>query len=440
MTKKERLDLAQWVMEYATKSGASEAAVSIRNQRDIEVQYRARKLEKLQESSQNSLSLSIYVDNKYSVNNSNDLRKDALKPFIEEAVASTRYLSKDEFRSLPDPKFYPKEKGADLNILDQRYEKVETADRVKMAAAIEETALAQSDQIISVTTGYSDTFTELVRVHSNGFKGESSGTMFSAGAEATVKDESGGRPEDWSYATVRFYNDLPKPEIMGKDAVQRALRKVGQKKIESGKYLMIVENRSMGRLLGMLQGPMSGRSLQQKSSYLDGMLGKKIASEKLTITDDPWLTKGLGSRYFDGEGLAAVRRVIVEKGVLRSFFIDDYYGRKLKMEPNSGSTSNVLFELGDKTLDGLIGAAPKAILITSFIGGNSNPTTGDFSFGIIGQYIENGKIVQPVNEMNISGNQKEFWNTLLEVGKDEYPYSSQRCPSMVFEGVQFSGL
>jgi PmbA protein len=256
----------------------------------------------------------------------------------------------------------------------------------------------------------------------------------------TVKDGETGRPEDWYYATTRFRNELPGPAELGRKAADRALRKIGQKKLESGRYLMIVENRSAGRLLGAMYAPMTGSALQQKSSFLEGMLGKKIASEKLTVIDDPFVEKGLASRFFDDEGLAAQRRAVIEKGVLRYYFIDNYYGKKLGMEPTTGGPSNVLLEYGTRPLEEMIAGVKRGILVTGFIGGNSNSTTGDFSFGIVGLLIEDGKTVRPVNEMNISGNMKEFWNQLSEVGSDPYMYSSRRIPSLAFEGVNFSGL
>jgi PmbA protein len=440
MTKKERLQLAEWAKDFALKQGADEISVGVSKSRNIEIGCRERKLENLKESTQNSMALDIYINNRYSSHSTNDLRKDALKKFIEGAIASTKYLSEDPYRSLPDPKFYVKGDLPDLDILDENYEKIDSAQRVKMAEKIETAALDQSDKLISVTSGYNDSFSETVRVTSNGFTGESTRTVFSAGAEATVRDQNGGRPQDWFYARARFQQDLPAPEELGEIAVKKALQKIGQKKIESGQYTMLVDNRSSSRLLGIFRGPMSGRALQQKSSYLDGMLNKKIASEKLTVIDDPFVKKGLGSRHFDGDCLATKRRVLIDKGVLKYFLIDDYYGKKLGMEPTTGSPSNVLFEYGQRSLEEMQKDIKKGILVTGFIGGNSNSTTGDFSFGIVGQLIENGKIIQAVNEMNISGNAKDLWNKLVEMGNDPYPYSSWQRPSMMFEEIHFSGI
>jgi PmbA protein len=440
MNNKEKMELAEWAIEYSLKSGANESIIDISNTRDIEIEYRDKKLDKLQESTQNSLKLQIYANHRYSSHSTSDLRKEELKKFIEEAVASTKYLTEDKFRSLPDNTLYPSKLDIDLKLTDTSYEKIDPTSRVNLASEIEKEAMGNSDLIISTTAGYSDTYYENVKINSNGFKGESAGTVFSAGAEVTVNDKDGGRPEDWYYATTRFRNELPSPQLLGTEAAKRALRKIGQKKIESGEYQMLVENRASSRLVAVFRSAMTARAIQQKNSFLDGMLDKKIASEKLTIIDDPYLNKGLGSRLFDDEGIAAKKRVMIEKGILKNYFIDNYYGKKLGWDPTTASPSNLVYEYGSKSFDELLKEIKKGIIITGFIGGNSNNTTGDFSFGIVGLYVEDGQIIKPVNEMNISGNAKEVWNQLVEMGNDPYQYSSNLVPSMLFEKIQFSGI
>lgn len=439
MNNNEILDLAEWVVKETIKAGADEAFVSSYKYRAIDIQYRDKKIEKLQESTQKSLSLDVYAKQRYSGHSTSDLKKESLKKFISEAVASTKYLSEDEFRKLPEPKYYPKETSGDLGIFDSYYEKIESPERIKIASEIESIAMAQSEKIISVTSSYYDNLAEGVRVTSNGLKNEWKSTLFSVSASVTVKDEN-SKPEDWFSASTKCYKDIPSAGLIAQNAANRALKKIGQKKIESGKYPMLVENRAVGNLINTLGGPMTARAIQQKSSFLDGMMDKKIASEKLTVIDDPFLYKGLGSRFCDNEGLAAKKRVMIEKGILRSYLVDNYYGRKLGMELTSGSTSNIIFDQGSKSLDELVKEIKKGILVNGFIGGNSNSTTGDFSFGIVGLLIENGAIVKAVNEMNISGNAKELWNQLVEIGNDPYPYSSLRSPAMLFDGVNFSGL
>ena len=436
----DRANLTDWVVDKALIAGANECAVTLTNQRQVSVEMREHLTEKLEESVQNSLSLSLYVDGRFSSHSTNDLRTDALDAFIREAVVTTRYLTPDPYRELPDPKLYPVNMDRDLDVLDNSYNEIETVSRIDIAQRIEDAALAVSDQIISATTGYSDVYYQIIRRHSNGFSGEITATLFDFGAEVTVKDPDGGRPSDWARAVSRHRHDLPDPAEIGRQAAERALRKIGQGKIASGSYDMIVENRSAGKLVSMLLGPMSARALQQKSSWLEDMLGKTVAPDFFTIHDEPFIERGLGSRLFDYEGLAVNRRVLIDKGVLSEYLVDNYYGKKLGMTPNSGATTNLLFDYGCESAKEMIAGMGKAILITGFLGGNYNATTGDFSFGIVGYLIENGEYARPVNEMNISGNARELWRQLIKMGNDPYLYSSNRVPSMVFHDIQFSGI
>ncbi|HUU45466.1 MAG TPA: TldD/PmbA family protein [Acidobacteriota bacterium] len=440
MNSTERLALAHWAVDQAKKSGADEAAVNVSNSRDIEVEIREQKVDKLKESTQNSLSIDVYVNQRYSSQSTNDLRKDSLSRFISEAVAMAKYLTEDEYRRLPDPKYYEGRKETDLKIYDDSYDALTSAERVEFARAVEEAARSRSDRIITCTAGFSDSEFESAKVHSNEFEGTTRGTVYSAGAEATVRGEGDGRPSDWEWRTFRFRKDMPAPEELGRGAVDRALTKVGQKKMESGVYEMVIDNRSASRFLGSLQGPMRASSIQQQRSFLADRLGEKIASDAFTLIDDPFVVSGFGSRLYDGEGMATQRRVMIDKGVLKSYYVDCYYGRKLGMEPTIAGPTNMVFAYGDKSLEELVAQMQRGILITGFIGGNSNSTTGDFSLGIIGTYVENGQRVRPVNEMNISGNLTDALNNLVAMGNDPWVYSSLRRPSMHFRDIQFSGV
>jgi PmbA protein len=203
---------------------------------------------------------------------------------------------------------------------------------------------------------------------------------------------------------------------------------------------MIIENRLAGRALDPLISALNGSSIQQKNSFLIDMKGERIGSDLMTIIDDPFIVSGRGSRLYDSEGLATQKRNIVEGGILRNYFIDTYYGKKLEMEPTSGETSNLVFKPGELDLEGLIASMDRGILVTGFNGGNSNGSTGDFSYGIEGFLVENGKLTQPVSEMNITGNFKQVWKDLVAVGNDVYTGSSWRLPSLVFDKINFSGI
>jgi PmbA protein len=157
------------------------------------------------------------------------------------------------------------------------------------------------------------------------------------------------------------------------------------------------------------------------------------------VTDDPHVPEGLGTRTFDGEGMTTRPRVIFENGVLRDYYLDTYYAKKLGKTPTSGARTNLIWRTGNRNIEELIGQMGTGLLVTGFNGGNSNSATGDFSFGIQGLWVDDGKIVEPVSEMNLSGNHLTFWRKLVELGSDRFMSSSNQRPSLRFEKVQFSG-
>ena len=439
MTVKEKFRLADKVVKLALDSGAQESTVIIAESKSSGVEVREGKIDKLEQSNQLGLSIRLLVDNKYSAHATNRLDDmDEVKRFIKQAVAATRFLAEDPLRALPDPGLYYQGGGPDLKLWDDLIESVDPRSRIDAAFAIEHEIEGRDNRIISMSAGYSDGFTTRVMVNNKGFRGEKANTYFGIGASVSVRNGE-ARPEGYWSESALFYDRLQRTGI-GEKALERALRKIGQRKIASGKMSMVVENRIAGRLLGAVISAMNGGSIQQKNSFLIDALDTSIASEALTVIDDPLVVSGQGSAYFDNEGLAMKRRTMIEKGVLKDYYINTYYGRKLEMVANSGDSSNLLFDLGRNDLTGLTDKVKKGVLVTGFNGGNTNGSTGDFSFGIEGFYIENGEIVHPVSEMNISGNMKELWKRLIETGNDPYMNSSNQVPSMLFSDVDFSGI
>lgn len=438
MTKEEKYKLAKWAMNHALEKGAQQVSVSIANSRSSSVEIREEKIDKLEQAIQSGLTIRLFVDKKYSAHATNRMKQEELARFIEQAIEGTRFLSEDEFRSLPDPSLYYKGDKETLNVNDPGFGGVDPQKKIDLAFAVEKEILGTDDRIISVSTSYFDGMYESVMVTSNGFEGDSQNTQFGLYASVSVKSGE-ARPESSWMESAIFFDKLKKEEI-GKTALKRATNKIGQQKIASGKMTMVVENKVCRNLLSPLISAINGSAIQQKNSFLVDKLNTKVFSEKLTITDDPFIVSGMGSRLFDGEGLATQKRTVFEKGVVKTYYIDTYYGKKLQMEPTSGSTTNLVFETGDKNLEGLIAGVKKGILVTGFNGGNSNGSTGDFSYGIEGFLIENGTIKQPVSEMNITGNMISLWSNVGEIGNDVNESSSWLTPSIVFEGVDFSGI
>jgi PmbA protein len=438
MTTNEKYALADQVIDHAIKGGARQVSVSIDESRSNNIEIRNKQIDKLTESNRNSLNIELYVDKKYSAASTNRLKKEDLFKFVDEAIASTRFLAEDEFRKLPEPELYYKGGGTDPGILDTSLDSVDARTKIDMANQVQDEAYGKDERIISVSSNYSDSISNRVLVTSNGFRGDNAHSRISLSATVSLKSAT-GRPDDYWYENSVFMNKLIKTGI-GTKALERVVKKLDPKKVNSGKYPMVVENRVAMNLFGALYGALQGYSLYQKESFLIGKLDKPVASKLLTVIDDPEIISAPGSRLFDYEGLSATKRQVIEEGVLRNFYIDTYYGRKLGMKPTSGSSSNVIFKLGTRDMAAMVSGLKKGILVTGFIGGNCNGSTGDFSYGIEGFLVENGKIVHPVNEMNITGNMNHVFFNLAEVGNDFREGSSFRIPSMLFENIDFSGI
>ncbi len=441
MKKTSILETARLAVEQAQKQGAQDAAASAATVREVKVGWRDGKLEKISEATTQGLAIEVYVDGRYAAVSTSDLLPETVRKISAQAIDMARALTPDPYRKLPDPKFYAGRAAVDLELEDARYGALTAEARRDFAEKIGEAARAaqDSDRIVSVTSDFSDSMSETARVTSNGFEGVVRETSFWPSAEVSVRDPDGRRPEDYDYAGARHLADLPDVAQIGRNAARRALDRIGATKGESGRRTVAVDPRAAGSLLGRLMGPLSGASLQQKRSMFDGKQGVQIGSPLLDVVDDPLIVRGLASCLFDGEGMAAKRRPIFEAGVLRNFYIDNYYGLKLGRAPTTGRTSNITFRLGNSDQAALLRQIGDGLLVTGFLGGNSNGTTGDFSLGIQGYLVKGGARAEPFAEMNLSGNHLEFWKHLVAVGSDPFAYSSSRVPTLVFEDVQVAG-
>lgn len=425
----------------AKKKGAQDACAAAHRVREVSVDWRDGRLEKIHEATTRGVFLKLFVDGRYASGSTSDLRPEALESYIAESVAVARTLAKDPYRALAEPALYAGQAQMDLRIRDARYAEVTPEQRLARVKELEAAARAVkgADAIVSVTSSVTDVLSETALVTSNGFTGTQTDTQFWAGVQVSVKDPDGRKPQEYAFMGTRFVGELPASAFIGTSGAERALSRIGAKKSESAVLPMVVDNRVAGRLVGSLLQAAGGGALQQKRSFLEGKLGQPVGSARLDLTDDPLVAKGLGSRLYDGEGIAAKKLPLFSGGVLRSYYLDTYYARKLKMAPTTAGQSNLAWTLGAKSQAELLADVKDGIFVTAFLGGNSNSATGDFSFGVAGFRIHDGRKAEPVAEMNVSGNHLEVWKKLAAVGNDPYPYSTGRTPTLVFDGVQFAG-
>ena len=439
MITNENKKLAQWAMEFALKNGCQSSRVTLYNGSSSSFEIRDMKIDRLQQASENSMVIHLFVDGRYGSYSTNRLDKKELEKFIKDGIVATRFLAEDTARTLPDASLYYKGGSPDLQLIDPKFDSVQPDDKVALAMSICDEIMGKDNRIISANSSYSDEKDFKYMIASNGFEGEASGSSFSLSASLSIKGEGDARPESYWFDSALYYDTLIKDGI-GTKAIERVLRKLGQKKIASGKYQMVVDNMNSSRLLSPVIDAMYGSSIQQKNSFLLDKIDQKVLGDKMTLTDEPHLPKSPGARYFDGEGIATRRMPVFDKGVLKTYFIDTYSANKMGIKSTISSPSIFTMEMGNKDTDALIAGVDKGILVTGFNGGNSNSTTGDFSYGVEGFLIENGKLTQPISEMNATGNMLTLWSNLNEVGNDPRSFSSWRIPSLLFDEVDFSGL
>lgn len=434
-------ELASWVVDQAKKAGANDCRVGISKNRFVEINYRNRKPETIKEATTQGLRLEIYKNNRFSSQSTPDFRKSTLSGFISDLVDNTKIMEEDPFRTLPDPKYFKGRSDKDLDLVDASYNSLQPEMRHDMVKAVESACIERGgSKVISVEAGEYDQIYEELVMTSNGFEGSYRSTEIWTGADMTAQDEGDRKPNGYYWVGSRYRSNLPSLKEVGEIAAIKTLDLLGAKKIETETLPVIIENSIVSRLLSGLVGPMSAGNIQQKRSFLADKKGQTIGSKLFTIQDDPFISQGFGSKTYDGDGFPARKREFFTQGVLNEFLIDWYYGRKLGWEPTSGSTSNVLIPPGTRNVESIIKDMDRCLLVTGFLGGNSNATTGDFSVGIQGKLYYKGQFVQNVAEMNLADNHLKFWNKLIEVGNDPWMYSNVRTPSLVFDGVVVAGI
>lgn len=436
------VDLARSTVERAQALGAQEVSVSVSRSTELSLMRRAGKLEQATQATSRGLSLSLLVDDRFSAHSTSDLRPEALAEFLVRAVAATRVLEPEpERRQAPLSECGRGATEAELDAFDASHADLPVEARRIAAEALEAAvdALPNRKQVLSATIHIGDSSDESVRVMSNGFEGTRASTGFGAGVELTLEEPGGRRPEATAWYSALHRTDLPGADHIAAEAWRKAAERLGSKSIPSGRYPMLLQNHAAGRILGVLGGPLSGSELHQQRSFLAGRQGTRIANPALTIRDVPNIRRGLGSRPWDGDALVARPMPVVEAGVLSNYYINTYYSRKLGMPATTGGRSNWVVTPGTRTPEQILRDTPRCIVVTGFLGGNSNGLTGDFSFGIQGLLMEHGEVTGHLGEMNVSGGIEEVLGHLVEPASDVWTWSGTRSPSLFFDDVQFSG-
>ena len=433
------LERATHMVALAQALGAQEVSAAIGTGTSTELSRRDGKVEKAQESRSVSASVDLMVDGRFSSHSTNDLRPEGFRPFLERAIAATRFLEPDPHRTLP-----PRESmglaDVDLDLEDPAYAALDTDARRAWAEKMEAATIAAAKGSVRSITAYVwDGVSEGVTVTSNGFVEYGRRTSFGHGATVSLEDSDGRLPEGFAAVGATHRTDIPSIERIAAEAAGRAAARLGSRPTASGRYPMLLDRKGVGRVLGAMLGPLGGTSIYEGRSCMADKLGTRIASTALSLWDDPMIPRGAGSRRSDGDGLPSQRRPIVLDGVLQMFFIGVYNSRRMQVPVTTSGASNLVIAPGAASPEALLAGLPRAIRVDSFLGGNTNAATGDFSFGIQGALFEHGQVVQSLSEMNVAGNIFDLLDRFVSAADDPWTFSAWRCPSLLFDAVQFSG-
>lgn len=453
MINNNEIDIARHCIRYAVSNGASAARVSLSKSIMDSYTLLNGELDKVTHSADRSIYIYIFADGRYGTFSTNRLEIKELEEFITNAIEMVRLLGEDENRCLPEAERTEKEAttGRELDLYDEGYEngcadkRLEKAKGMSICRSIHG---GEEYRLISEECEYSESLDDNFLIDSQGFEGRHTETMYYCFSEMTIEDKDGCKYSGFWWDAAQKETELS-INICSQKALQRAISQIGPRKRRSGRYKMVVENCVASRLIAPIVSALNASAIQQKMSFLEGTSGKQVFPEGLTLMDYARTPGKNGSRLFDTEGVATKDAVIIEKGTVKQYFINSYMSKKMGIAPTVEDISrpyvmpylkgeDLSAEEKDVSLEDILKKCSNGILVTGFNGGNCNPATGDFSFGIEGFSFKNGKILHPVREMLITGNILSLWGNLIAAGTDYRPSARWQTGSLAFEDVSFS--
>ena len=444
MLTEQEIALARASMEFALESGAQKVRVTLNKSLMELFGMLNGELDKVTHALDRSLQVALFVDGRFGSFSSNRLEEEGLKAFLLDAIDTVRTLEPDPARDLPDPARTAKDAltGKELDLYDPAYEGLTSEKRREFAFSssiwARKAALEKGFTLISEEGEYSDSLFDTVVMDSNGLYARHTETSFEIGYEVTVEDPDGNRYASyWWDATPRLSAILPSLETCSEKAVGRASAQIGPMDHPGGKCTVVVDSECASKFLTPMLSALGGYAVQQKNSFLLDKVGQAVFPERLTILDCPRTPGRTGSRLYDSEGVATQEFPIIDKGVITRYFINTYIAGKTGMAPTvEDATRPMVVPFGGcQTRDDLLRKMGSGILITGFNGGNSNTSTGDFSYGIEGFAFEDGRITHPVREMLVTGNFIDLWNHLVATADDARLCMSKLIPTLAFENI-----
>jgi PmbA protein len=429
----ELLELGDGILRMALDRGGRDfvAECVLRSGAELSARVRKGEPELVEEAGTRAAGLRVIQGRRVASTSTSDLTDAGIERFVADAIELVALSQEDPFAGPADPKLLCDPSAVpNLDLYDPAGGSVDAERAIAVAKEAEAAAFA-FDPRISNSEGatFGRTAGGVAMVLSSGFRAAYAGSYQSLSVVSVAADEGGKNRRGYHWTARRHLSELDPAAEVGREAARRTLRKLGARTVRTCEVPVVFDPDAARSILGLLAGCVMGSAIWRKSSYLVGREGSRVASDLVTVVDDPLIVRAPGSRSFDGEGLASRKNVVVEKGVLRTFLCDSYSARKLGRESTAsasrgggagvgpGTTNFVLQPTGDSN-DAIVKGTRSGLYVTEMMGFGFNPVTGDFSRGASGFWIEGGELAYPVSEVTISLNVDDLWQRIDAVGSD----------------------
>jgi PmbA protein len=447
-------ELAEFVVSRALLAGASDAEVTIREGDEFSTTVRLGEVETLKESGSRGIGLRVLTDaeNGYRVasTSSSDFTPEGIEHLVKGAVALARVTSVDAFAGLAEAGEFGKLSG-DLGLYHEDVYSLPIEQRIAWARRAEAAAMAVDTRLVNSDGASFDAATgRRVFANSRGFVGEYRSSYCSIATSPIAQGANGEMQRDYWWSQARAFRNLEQPEEIGREAARRTLRMLDARRVGTQQSPVVFAPEVARGLAGAVFDAAAGDAIYRGASIFAGKLGEEVAASSVTVVDDGTIPGGFGTSPFDAEGLPSRRTVIVEKGVLRSYVLNTYAGRKLGMKStgNAGrglagnpylDAGNLFLEAGTQTAEEIIRGVERGLYVTRMLGQGVNLVTGDYSRGAAGLWIENGEFQYPVHEITIAGNLREMLRNITAIGSDLVFRGATAAPTLRVDGMTIAG-
>jgi PmbA protein len=449
MAKNQLEQIGQDLVERAMRAGATAADVIVREGEEFVTTIRLGQIEQLKEAASKILGLRLFLGARSASSYSSDFSFEELDRLVARTLAMAKATSEDAANGLPDAALMKSYEG-DLQLYSPDVAALSTEERIQMARRAEQAALA-ADPRIRNSEGASFESGEGTRAYVNSlsFAGSYRGS-YCAITAIPIAQNGGGMQRDYWYSVSRRAGGLESPETVGRKAAERALRRLGARKVPTCKVPVVFDQDTAQSLIGHVFEAARGDAIYRSASFLTGKLAQRVAGENVTIFDDGLRPGGFGSRPFDDEGIPPSITPVIECGLLRNYLLNSYAARRLNLHttgnaargvagPPGISPKNFYLQPGSVSPEEILHSIKAGFYVTELIGSGVNIVTGDYSRGAAGLWIENGEIAYPVHEVTIAGTLPEMLNHITMIGSDLEFRSALASPTLVVEGLTVAG-